>query len=362
MICLGINRNHNASVCLVKDGKVLLHLENERLTKIKYDCLPIHAMLEITKYVDYIDRLGIAAFAEQDIDYWEGKDIFTHLVDNLSRSFKGKPFKTTDLSNHHHQLHAACSFYNSGFENALCIVIDGMGSEIYFKLDGQRVYGREHTSVFQGSYPASFELLEKHISYPTEIKGKVDIDSRMHVSNHMSPAQAFGHSSEFFGFAHMDAGKLMGMASYGQLNECVPPIYVDGKLNNRLFYIDDNLTKMFINNKNYPYMDLARDNFQAGADFAYALQTETQKHVKEYILDWVQKTKTKNVCLSGGYFLNCVANYDIMKSLPDDVSLYIEPLSNDAGTSMGAAKMLYHGETKDMTIRKQENIYYGRNT
>ncbi len=44
-------------------------------------------------------------------------------------------------------------------------------------------------------------------------------------------------------------------------------------------------------------MNLAKDNFQAGADFAYALQTETQKHVKEYVLDWVQKTKTKKVCL-----------------------------------------------------------------
>ena len=318
--------------------------------------------MEVPKYVNHIDVLSIGSFSKLVKDTWDNKDIFTNLVEKLSPTFLNKKFETYDLWNHHHQLHAACAFYNSGFKEALCIIIDGMGSEIYFKENNKETYGREHTSVFQASYPASFELLEKHITYNVNPSNNLEIDSKMHVSKNMSPAQAFGHTAEFFGFHHMDAGKIMGLASYGKENDSIPPIYVDGKLNNKLFFIKDDLTKMYINTDNYPYMHFTQVDFQVKADFAYALQKATMIHVKQYILDWLQKTKAKCLCLSGGYFLNCVANYDIINSLPDGVSLYVEPLSSDSGTAMGAAKLLYHSLTNDTIIRKQENIYYGRNT
>jgi carbamoyltransferase len=73
----------------------------------------------------------------------------------------------------------------------------------------------------------------------------------------------------------------------------------------------------------------------------------------------LRRTGQKNLCLSGGFFLNCVSNYHLLKNLPDDVQIYVEPISSDAGNALGAAKFLYHTLTKDMTIRPQTNIYYG---
>ena len=35
----GIARGHNAGVCLLKDGEVVFSVEEERLTRQKYDCL-----------------------------------------------------------------------------------------------------------------------------------------------------------------------------------------------------------------------------------------------------------------------------------------------------------------------------------
>ena len=32
-----ITRGHNGGVCLLKDGEVVLNLEEERLTRVKYD-------------------------------------------------------------------------------------------------------------------------------------------------------------------------------------------------------------------------------------------------------------------------------------------------------------------------------------
>ena len=48
----------------------------------------------------------------------------------------------------------------------------------------------------------------------------------------------------------------------------------------------------------------------------------------------------KNVVLSGGYALNCVANYWYLDKLnKENIKLYVEPVSNDAGTAMGAAML-----------------------
>lgn len=39
--------------------------------------------------------------------------------------------------------------------------------------------------------------------------------------------------------------------------------------------------------------------------------------------------------------------------------MYIEPISNDAGTAIGAAKIVYYKETKSKQKFPQKNIYYG---
>ena len=40
MINVGISRYHNSSVALLKNGDIVLHIENERLSIIKYDEFP----------------------------------------------------------------------------------------------------------------------------------------------------------------------------------------------------------------------------------------------------------------------------------------------------------------------------------
>ena len=74
---------------------------------------------------------------------------------------------------------------------------------------------------------------------------------------------------------------------------------------------------------------------------AYAVQTQTQKQVANLIRKAVAMSGKKNVVLSGGYGLNCVANYYYLEELKDlDINLYVES-NNDAGTAMGAALLQY---------------------
>ena len=41
-----------------------------------------------------------------------------------------------------------------------------------------------------------------------------------------------------------------------------------------------------------------------------------QDNVADYVLKLLEKTQQKNLCLSGGLFLNCVSNYNLLKRLP----------------------------------------------
>ena len=44
----------------------------------------------------------------------------------------------------------------------------------------------------------------------------------------------------------------------------------------------------------------------------------------------VEVTGCKNVVISGGCALNCVANYEYLNHLPEDGKLFVEPICYDA--------------------------------
>lgn len=358
MYSVGVNRGHNSSTSLLNDGEIVFHLENERLTNIKYDWYAFQSLSKIKDYTDSVDQIAIAGLTRTvKADVYAENDLYTTFIRNQSRSFLQRQVAISDLGMLHHQLHAACSFYNSGFTEAICIVKDGMGSDYpikHFRFSPDS-YGRENGSVFLAQYPNTFDLVENHILFPhNEV---IKINEKTTVSNNISEAYAFNTVAKHFGYHGLDAGKVMGLSSYGEPDKKIPKIYKNGYINSDLFKIGKDVTDIYLNTKKYPYLN--SDDFQVKANLSYALQQQTQKNVRDYILRMVRKTGCKNVCLSGGYFLNCVANYHIIDTLPDDITVYVEPISNDAGTSLGAAKLLWHMSTQDKTVRKLDSLYLG---
>ena len=70
-------------------------------------------------------------------------------------------------------------------------------------------------------------------------------------------------------------------------------------------------------------------------------------------------TGEKNIVISGGYGLNCVSNYQYLKHFPN-LNIYVEPISHDGGTSIGAAKKIWAQEEQITSPRPQvTSIYYG---
>ena len=57
---LGINPGHNGSAALISDGEVVYYLEEERLSRWKYDANPFRAILDIVSKW-HVDEIVVAA-------------------------------------------------------------------------------------------------------------------------------------------------------------------------------------------------------------------------------------------------------------------------------------------------------------
>jgi carbamoyltransferase len=307
MWILGLNRHHNASAALLHNGEIVFHLEEERLSRVKRDNIPYLALKKSLEYTDTIDKFVVCGF-ESPLDRVEKELDFYSTI--LSKELK-KPVTVIDSWKNHHEMHASCAFYNSGFTDSLVIVVDGAGSYITDK--------REIESIYYCEYPARFKLLYK----------------RLESDDYTSAGIMYEAVSEHLGFHKQDAGKVMGLSSYGTTPD-IP-----------------------LNVKNERYIGEPLHNFYDKADLAYSLQLSTQERVLGLIKHALSLHKCKNVCVTGGYGLNCVANYYYLDKLDNDVNLYCEPISSDSGTSIGAVKFLWHRFTNDKTIRKHHSIYYG---
>ena len=230
-----------------------------------------------------------------------------------------------------------------------------MGSDYPIKNNNfiEGTMGRENGSYFIMEYPSKIEIIEKSILVNFELKAdRVDIENNVFLTNSISEAHAFELVSEKFGFFVLDAGKVMGMSAYGKKNINKEQIYNNDLINKEIFKIGTNLHEVSLN------LDIKED-FQSKANFAYNFQNQIQERVANEIIEKLKNSQEKNLCLSGGFFLNCVSNYHLLKKLPSDINIYIEPISSDAGNAIGAAKLLYHTLTQSKEIKSQKNIYYG---
>ncbi len=385
-----ISRGHNASVCLLKDGEIVFSIEEERLSRHKYDGGPLASMVKILDYTDKIDYLVIAhTQALRDtagkIDF-TGDDIYTGLARKLGlidrkANIYDHP-QVIDLSFVHHKLHAACAFYRSGFETATAVIVDGAGTFIPLNVGGEPTTVWELETVFECAYPNKFQTVYKHCGgrgpwgsnklnniqlYDNEDPFDLIIDETAGI------VKAYEAVTQYCGWSPIEAGKTMGLSPYGKPNDLIPNIYTDcngkkWKSADRNVIVPTYPNGAVVNEGRFEFLETPGEilnsdqdltQLESRRDLAYAVQKGSQEAVLNLIKMAVEKTGNKNVVLSGGYGLNCVANYYYLKELNDlGINLYVEPISNDAGTSIGAAYYWYHNITGNSNTRGRDNNLY----
>ena len=386
-----IARGHNSGVCLLKDGKVVFSIEEERLSRAKYDGGPFASMVEILKYTDKIDYLVVAHTQKiKDtagrIDF-TGDDVYTGLARKLGlinrqADVMNHP-QVVDLSHVHHKLHAACAFYRSGWDSAVSVIVDGAGTflGINNSLQGP-ITVWEVESIIDCAYPAKFKSLYKHYgtrepvlgcvlkNFPSEITDESGQTHEAVFSDRAGIVKVYEAVTQYCGFMPIEAGKTMGLFPYGKPNHKIPKLFETDslvELSNRNLILPTYPNAALVNSQLFDFLEDPTGVQQEDVtklenrrDLAYACQLETQAQVLKLIRKAVAMTNNKKVVLSGGYGLNCVANYYYLEHLrKDGVELYVEPISNDAGTAMGAALLFYHQIFADKTPKVHDTLYLG---
>jgi carbamoyltransferase len=276
---------------------------------------------------DYILNLLI----KQNYNNFDKVIIVTHFLEDCTYSVEKIKNKIQNLSyqeliftdNEHHLYHAYSGFYNYGLDDAICFSIDGFGAILKNgEIEIETIYHLNKNQKEKELYKRTREFETISHNDHNEYYEQVSCEK-------LSVVEKFCKVSSDFGYSPIDGpGKVMGLSQYKNHKE---------KLQ-------------------YPYNT---KEWKERVDGAYELQQETQNHVLNLIQKYTEETGVKNVIISGGYGLNCVANYHYLKNLKD-INLYIDPICFDAGISIGAAYYHYIQLTQNNPpIQSLQNAYIG---
>lgn len=352
MKIMGVNLSHDGSVCIIEDGHIIFYREEERATHQKHTTGVLNSFAEAMAAHDPEHIIFVGAFPYD----FDAESFFASLMMSagIYKHFEANKQYSLHYLKDHHLAHAAVAFYNSGFEDAAVLVIDGAGQAF---VDSEHLY-RECETVFSANYN-SIKPIYKNVIKQLDIKNySINFEHEGRIKKYFSPCtdplpthyevnkldsdisigKLFSQAGiKIFGSYH-NAGKVMGLSAYGNNNDSHPRAFIDGVANKKILKADI-----------------------SDEDLAYRVQHDSLEPSIKLIRMAIERTGLNRVCLSGGYFLNCVNNYKYLKEFPD-VEFYVEPNSSDSGTAIGAAMLLWRQLTGSKDVIPIQTLYLGADT
>ena len=330
---LGTGLSHDGSACLLKDGRVSVAIEKERITRIKHDGM--NDSLAIAYCLDAAGiRMADVALVVQNANFSGLRDAHSwfHGPRILDPSV---PVVTIS----HHLAHAYSAAFTSSFEHAAVLVIDGCGNAYSDCTDLAGAIVPDGPPKLQSLF------FEKDSLYELDGTGRLrsvfkDYSSwNVGMTGHpMSPRTTLhsiggvyqGVSAYVFSGLD-DPGKLMGLAPYGRPGTYDMPVFDlrDG----RVFVRHDWMNRFDRPCHTY---DQFKADFQYYADIACWIQREIERALLYVVECRAHLTTSRNLCYTGGVALNAVANRRICTEGPF-TSVHIPPAAGDNGLALGCA-------------------------
>jgi carbamoyltransferase len=299
MVIYGISANeHDASLAVIKDQEILFASHSERYSRVKNDP-HLHP--------DLID--AAYAYGKPDLILWyerpflkRMRKLYAGQYDGVTRTdgasyLKRYGFHAPVKYVGHHQSHAAAGYFTSGFSDAVVLVIDAIGE--WSTISIWEANGTTLRKFWSQNYPHSLGLLYSAFTQRIGFKP---------------------NEEEYI---------LMGMAALGK------PIYTD--LIRQDFVKDSPLPEFRLTQNVHRGIRDWRPELTDHANIAASIQKVTEDYLVN-LVEWIAMDpdlKSKNLVLSGGVALNCVANTRISLHGEFD-NVWIMPNPGDAGSSIGA--------------------------
>ena len=363
MNILGLNYFfHDSTACMVVDGKLVVAIEEERLTRVKHTgAFPRQAIRRC---------LDICGLEPGDIDavavsinpsmHWGAKSAyalknitkagpFLHhellTARNRQRGFRDWyletwPDKERRPAVHrvpHHLAHIAGSFFVSPYEKAALLSLDGSG---------------EWATSFVGYGEGNMIECHNQSYFPNSL------------------GSFYETVTQFCGFRpNYDEGKTMGLAPFGdagvfhaQVAEMVNvdddgSIHIDLSLFGYQFWEYPTYNERFCRVFGKPRQH--GDPFEKHhMDLAAAFQRVLEESVLKICRNLKEKTQARHLVLAGGVALNSVMNGRIVRESGFE-DLYVMPAAGDNGTAIGAAFYVLNGVLGAERGFVHENPYVG---
>jgi len=371
-VVLGLNCNHaDSSACILKDGKLLFAIEEERINRIKHWAgLPIESIKECLNQtsVDCTEITDIA-INTNPLSNIKEKTIFflkNYLLGSKKREIANRIIKKInikkDINNllnpkklskkvkihyiDHHITHIASAFYPSNFDNAIGLSIDGFGD--FCSLSIAKCNSEKIEIIEKVFFPDSLGLFY----------------------------EAF---TQFIGFNNYgDEYKMMGLSSYGK------PKYVD-LISKNLFKNEKNinLNLKYFNHtdKNYSYKFSGKPNqsklmnnkikelinvenlkingkiTELQKDLAASIQKIFENKLDNIIKKIKNLNFSKNLVYAGGCALNSLANKKLYDSKLFE-NIFIPYAPGDGGGAIGAA-LVASKKNKNIKLSNLQSPFIG---
>ncbi|WP_065756053.1 carbamoyltransferase family protein [Bradyrhizobium paxllaeri] len=332
---------HDGAAVLVRDGRVIAAVEEERLNRIK------HSNKFPSRSIEYC--LAAAGIQLSDVDriaFYATETYCNAMLESLfgsqpdasipldaklvMRNLLAQEFGTeVDPSRvsfvSHHQAHAVSAFAMSGFEQSLILAIDGGGD----CLSGLLAIGSGTEVTQLASFPENNSL---GLFYLETIR--------------------------CLGYGLFDEYKVMGLAPYGdpaphrELFEQFYELLDNGAYRVYLDRIGPTLRRgIQVRRKGMPFTQQHRD-------VSASLQEALERIVFHILRHHREATGMKRLCLAGGVAHNCTMNGKLLYSgLFEDI--FVQPAAHDAGCALGAALMMSNELGRPAPRERLQEVYWG---
>lgn len=359
---------HDTSASLLIGGKLVAACAQERYTRDKHsrlfpkeaalDCLAIAGIkIDQVDEIAFVDDLKSqirnsylkpAIESDERLDFlFKDIDILKQMNDMDQIIRKNLNYKGIINYYRHHLCHVASSYYPSGFKDALCLSIDGVGEY--------------ETGLIASGKSGNIKILNNENVYPHSL------------------GLLYSAITHYLGWKHhCDEGIIMGLAPYGNSLDKVP-----GQKNKSYRSI---FKKILTKEKDFKYkVNLKYVNYYSERNkwvtdkfikifgpkrkwsdplskhhknIAAALQDQLEHVVLNQLKIARKKFKLSKLCLSGGVALNCSLNGKIARSKIFK-EIFVQPASGDDGCTYGATLLAYAKSKKKFMPKKMHNFYKG---
>lgn len=364
---LGINcSGFHSSAALFKNGKLIRAICEERLSRVKRDkSFP-------TKAITYcLESCGVQKQDVSDIFIGWNPRFYLHRSDNMANSALQNRGQLAYLALNelsglqeegideirefiragnvnwnihfvdHHHAHLANAFYQSGFEEADYLIADGFG---------------EFSTGMTGT-------ISSHDIIPNSV-----------FRTPHSIGLFYSAFTDFMGFHHNgDEWKVMALSALGNPEEYFDVIEKMISVHDTNIEIDLSFFEYYLPFTPKYYSPKLIDAIgpaykkggtldQRGYDIVAAVQKVVEVKIAELLTNAQARTKSKNLVVSGGFFMNSVLNGKL-KHLTPYSSVYVGGSPDDSGVSIGSA---YYGLRHILKVHNDRNAkeirhnYFGK--